>query len=149
MTMMTLGEAHVLLSGSQLIGDPATAIERVHSDTRSLAAGDLFVALRGERFDANDFLVQAREAGATAAIAERGLADAGLPGLLVPDSRRALGELAAGWRRHFALPLVAVTRKRNPLSLVAVPAGQLKLWLPEPSAPRAMVSTPSTPAATP
>ena len=69
-----------------LVGDGALALERVHTDTRSLRAGDLFVALRGERFDGHNFLAQARQAGAVAAIAERGLADAALPGLLVGDS---------------------------------------------------------------
>ena len=44
----------------------ATEIERVHSDTRTLQPGDLFVALKGERFDAHDFLAQARSAGAVA-----------------------------------------------------------------------------------
>ena len=58
--------------------------------------GDLFVALRGEQFDAHDFLAQARVAGAAAALAERGLAEAGLPGLQVPD---ALAALAAAGRR--------------------------------------------------
>src|SRR6185295_3190927 len=101
-------QAHALLPGSVLVGDPATVVERVHSDTRSLQAGDLFVALKGERFDAHDFLSQARGAGALAAIAERGLSEAGLPGLQVADTRRALGQLAAAWRRQFQLPLIAV-----------------------------------------
>ena len=48
--MMTLADAHALLPGSTLVGDGATAIARVHSDTRSLKPGDLFVALEGERF---------------------------------------------------------------------------------------------------
>ena len=50
--MMTLGLAHRLLPDAVLTGDPATLIGRVHSDTRSLQAGDLFVALCGERYDA-------------------------------------------------------------------------------------------------
>ncbi|MBY0364994.1 MAG: UDP-N-acetylmuramoylalanyl-D-glutamyl-2, 6-diaminopimelate--D-alanyl-D-alanine ligase, partial [Burkholderiaceae bacterium] len=83
---LTLAEAQALLPGSVLVGDGATAFTRVHSDTRTLRAGDLFVALRGERFDANDFLAQAKASGAVAALAERGLAAAGLPGLLVPDA---------------------------------------------------------------
>jgi len=76
---------------------------------RGAAPGDLFVALRGERFDAHAYLADAKAAGAVAALAERGLEEAALPGLVVADSRRALGELAAAWRRRFAMPLVAVT----------------------------------------
>ena len=68
--MMTLAQAHALLPGSVLVGDGATRIERVHSDTRTLRPGDLFVALRGERFDGHDFLAQAHAAGAVAALAE-------------------------------------------------------------------------------
>jgi UDP-N-acetylmuramoyl-tripeptide--D-alanyl-D-alanine ligase len=65
--MMTLAQAHALLPGSTLVGDGALAFERVHSDTRTLRAGDLFVALRGERFDAHDFLPQARASAVSAA----------------------------------------------------------------------------------
>ena len=62
--LLTLAQAQALLPGSTLVGDGATAFGRVHSDTRTLRAGDLFVALRGERFDANDFLAQAKVSGA-------------------------------------------------------------------------------------
>ncbi|HYP71805.1 MAG TPA: UDP-N-acetylmuramoyl-tripeptide--D-alanyl-D-alanine ligase [Variovorax sp.] len=107
--MCTLEQLHAWVPGSRLVGSPATAISRVHTDTRSLAAGDLFVALKGERFDANQFLGQAKAAGAVAAIAHGGLEAAGLAGLEVPDSLAALGALANGWRRQFELPLIAVT----------------------------------------
>jgi UDP-N-acetylmuramoyl-tripeptide--D-alanyl-D-alanine ligase len=126
--MMTLAEVHALLPGSRLIGDGAVLVSRVHSDTRSLRAGDLFVALRGERFDAHDFLPQARAAGAVAALAERGLAEAGLPGLLVDDSRIALGRLAAGWRRRFDLPLIAVTGSNGKTTVTQMIASILRAW---------------------
>ena len=86
--MMTLAQAHALLPGSVLVGDAGVEFARVHSDTRTLRAGDLFVALKGERFDAHDFLAQAKAGGAVAAIAERGLEAAALPGLLVPDAQQ-------------------------------------------------------------
>jgi len=107
-TMFTLAEAAAWVPGARLVGDAATPVARVHTDTRSLAAGDLFVALKGERFDAHDFLGEARARGAVAAIAHGGLDAAGLPGLEVPDTLGALGALAAGWRAQFALPLIAV-----------------------------------------
>ena len=59
--MMTLQQAQAWIPGAQLVGDGATALQRVHTDTRTLQRGDLFVALKGERFDANDFLAAARE----------------------------------------------------------------------------------------
>jgi UDP-N-acetylmuramoyl-tripeptide--D-alanyl-D-alanine ligase len=71
--MMTLCEAHVLLPDSQLIGNPSVQVQRVHTDTRTLREGDLFVALRGERFDAHDYIAKAYAAGAVAVLAERGL----------------------------------------------------------------------------
>ena len=92
--MKTLGQLLSQLSGARVVGQPDVAITRVHTDTRSLQPGDLFVALKGERFDAHDFLPQAAAQGAVAAIAHSGLAEAGLPGVEVPDTRRALGELA-------------------------------------------------------
>ncbi|MDN3922268.1 UDP-N-acetylmuramoyl-tripeptide--D-alanyl-D-alanine ligase [Roseateles violae] len=130
---MTLAQAHHLLlpavPEARLIGDGATEIARVHSDTRSLQAGDLFVALRGERFDANDFLAQAAASGAVAALAERGLTEAGLPGILVPDAKAALGQLAAAWRRHCHLPLIAVTGSNGKTTVTQMIASILRAWL--------------------
>ena len=131
--MMTLAQAHALLAGAmpgvRLVGDGATPFYRVHSDTRSLRAGDLFVALRGERFDAHEFLFQARESGAAAALAERGLPEAALPGLLVSDSRVALGALAAAWRRRFELPLIAVTGSNGKTTVTQMIAAILHAWV--------------------
>ncbi|MBV8620428.1 MAG: UDP-N-acetylmuramoyl-tripeptide--D-alanyl-D-alanine ligase [Curvibacter sp.] len=107
--MMTLADVLQALPGAQLVGQADTPIERVHTDSRTLQPGDLFVALRGERFDAHDFLAQAAAAGASAAVAEKGLAAAGLAGVEVADSRLALGTLAAAWRQRFPGPLIAVT----------------------------------------
>ncbi|MDX5433834.1 MAG: UDP-N-acetylmuramoyl-tripeptide--D-alanyl-D-alanine ligase [Halomonas sp.] len=78
------------------------------SDTRRLTSGSLFVALRGERFDAHDFVAQAREAGAVAALVEHRVDDS-LPQLVVPDTRLALGLLGRARRRAWGGPLVAVT----------------------------------------
>lgn len=106
---LTLAQVQPWIPGSRLVGDASTVIARVHTDTRTLSPGDLFVALKGERFDANDFLAEAKQRGAVAAIAHHGLAAAGLAGLEVDDSLAALGALGAGWRAQFALPLIAVT----------------------------------------
>ena len=124
--MMTLDQALAFLPGARLVGSGATAIERVHTDTRTLAAGDLFVALKGERFDANAFLPEAKAAGAAAAIAHGGLEAAGLPGLEVPDSLAALGALAAGWRSQFSLPLIAVTGSNGKTTVTQMIASILR-----------------------
>lgn len=66
-TMLTLQQALALLQPhsptARLVGKGATPLARVHTDTRTLQAGDLFVALKGERFDANAFLADARAGG--------------------------------------------------------------------------------------
>jgi len=131
--LMTLAQAHHLLLQSvptaRLVGDGQTEIERVHSDTRTLQAGDLFVALRGDRFDANDFLADAKASGAVAALAERGLEAAGLAGIEVPDAKAALGALATAWRRHCHLPVIAVTGSNGKTTVTQMIASILRAWL--------------------
>jgi UDP-N-acetylmuramoyl-tripeptide--D-alanyl-D-alanine ligase len=80
---------------------------QVCSDTRTLEAGELFVALRGPNFDANEFVTAALERGAAGAIVERAQAIP-LPQLVVHDSLAALTALARAWRNDFTLPLIAV-----------------------------------------
>ena len=128
-TMMTLGQAHTLLPGSVLHGDPATPIARVHTDTRTLQAGDLFLALCGERFDAHNFLPQAAQSGAVAVIGQHGVAECGLPGLTVSDTRAALGWLASGWRARFDIPLVAVTGSNGKTTVTQMVASILRAWM--------------------
>lgn len=125
-TMLTLAQAAALLPGARVEGDGATAFVRVHTDTRTLRDGDLFVALAGERFDGHDFLPAAKAAGAVAAIASRGLAEAGLPGLVVADPLAALQQLAAAWRARFALPLVAVTGSNGKTTVTQMIASILR-----------------------
>ena len=127
--MMTLAQAHAMLPGATLMGDGGTLITRVHSDTRSLLPGDLFVALRGENFDAHDFLQQARESGAAAALAERGLSTAGLPGLLVSDALAALQQLAGAWRQRMRLPLAVVAGSNGKTTVTQMVAAMLRAWL--------------------
>ena len=128
-TMLTLGDAARMLPGARQVGAATTAIARVHSDTRSVAPGDLFVALRGEHFDAHDYLAEARAGGAVAALSERELGASGLAGLIVADTRAALGELAAAWRRRFAIPLVAVTGSNGKTTVTQMIAAILRAWL--------------------
>ncbi|WP_375140386.1 UDP-N-acetylmuramoyl-tripeptide--D-alanyl-D-alanine ligase [Inhella gelatinilytica] len=131
--MWTLAEAVQALRergvAAELFGDASLAFQRVHTDTRSLQAGDLFVALRGERFDAHEFLPQAAAAGAVAALAERGLA--GWNGIQVPDTRLALAALAGAWRARHSLPLIAVTGSNGKTTVTQMVAGILRAWVGE------------------
>ena len=81
----------------------------VTTDSRQVRPGDLYIALRGERFDGHDFIDAAIAAGAAGVVSEVRFERAGVLTLWVPDTRLALGALAAGWRARFGLPLIAVT----------------------------------------
>ena len=104
-----LRQAFDWLTEGVLLGTGAEPISRVSTDTRQVAAGDLFIALKGDRFDAHDFVGAALDAGAAAIVVERWTDRCRPPALWVPDTRRALGRIAAGWRTRFELPIVAVT----------------------------------------
>ncbi|HEB97018.1 MAG TPA: UDP-N-acetylmuramoyl-tripeptide--D-alanyl-D-alanine ligase [Sedimenticola thiotaurini] len=87
---------------------PDASFTAVSTDTRTLRPGELFVALQGPRFDGHEHLAEAEAKGAAAVMVSRrpGVA---LPGLLLEDTRRGLGRLAALWRRSYRGPVVAVT----------------------------------------
>ena len=99
-------------AGELLSGSPAAIVRRVCTDSREARAGDLFVALAGDRFDGHEFLPDvARKGVVGAVVARHRAAPADLPGcalIAVPDTRKALGRLAAHYRKDFALPMVAV-----------------------------------------
>jgi UDP-N-acetylmuramoyl-tripeptide--D-alanyl-D-alanine ligase len=114
MTIFTLREAAALIPGAIVEGDENVAFDRVSTDSRTAAAGDLFVAVKGDRFDAHDFLTQVAGRGASAALVSRMPAGSdgsigSLPVIKVKDTRAALGALAHGWRKRFTMALVAVT----------------------------------------
>nr|WP_310625969.1 UDP-N-acetylmuramoyl-tripeptide--D-alanyl-D-alanine ligase [Limnohabitans sp.] len=111
---------------TQMHGDANLAIQRVHTDSRTCQAGDLFVALQGERFDAHDFLPQVAALGATAALAHRGLDATQLAGMEVADTRMALGQLAKAWRRQFTLPVIAVTGSNGKTTVTQMIASILR-----------------------
>ena len=96
MTWLTLADIAQMTGGTLHAAQGATAIERLERDSRHVQAGDLFLALQGERFDAHDFVPQV--AGkASAALVSRAV-DADIPQVVVDDVRLALG----GWQRHGA-----------------------------------------------
>ncbi len=123
---LSLKQISQWLSGAQLVGDAALTVQRINTDSRTCQAGDLFVALKGERFDANDFLPQVATSGATAALATHGLTEAKLSGVQVPDTRIALGQLAKGWRSQFKLPVIAVTGSNGKTTVTQMIASILR-----------------------
>ncbi len=81
----------------------------VSTDTRSVGEGQLFVALRGERFDGHEFLGQALTQGAVAAVVDTEVTDVAIPQLVVSDTVQALADLASANRSGSAARLVAIT----------------------------------------
>jgi UDP-N-acetylmuramoyl-tripeptide--D-alanyl-D-alanine ligase len=81
----------------------------VTTNSKTVEPGNLFVALRGERFDAHDFLADVVARGATAVVVERLPAGLAIPALIVPDTRHALGQIAHWWRKQFSIPVIGVT----------------------------------------
>ncbi|HVT31596.1 MAG TPA: UDP-N-acetylmuramoyl-tripeptide--D-alanyl-D-alanine ligase [Rhodanobacteraceae bacterium] len=94
-------------TGGRIVGDDAF-VDGVSTDTRTITPGSLFVALRGERYDAHEFVATARARGATAALVER-VVDAGMPQIVVADTLIALGDLARAVRAERDARVVGIT----------------------------------------
>jgi UDP-N-acetylmuramoyl-tripeptide--D-alanyl-D-alanine ligase len=99
----------------RLIGNDTT-VAAISTDTRAIAPGALFVALRGERFDAHDFVAQAEAAGAAAVMVSRPVETA-LPQVHVADTEEALGELAAGLQQGRPAVVLALTGSNGKTSV--------------------------------
>ncbi|QJQ22323.1 UDP-N-acetylmuramoyl-tripeptide--D-alanyl-D-alanine ligase [Pseudomonas sp. SK] len=104
---MSLSQLTTALGGQQLGAD--ATFTGVSIDSRSVTAGQLFVALAGPRFDGHDYLADVKAKGAVAALVEREVPDVDLPQLRVADCRLALGQLGALNRAAFDKPVVAIT----------------------------------------
>lgn len=112
--MMLLSKAAQALNARMQGAD--VHFKAVSTDTRSIAQGDLFLALKGENFDGSKFVADALKAGAVAAVVNaqgyeqiRQILNPQSSILVVEDTRLALGQLAAHWRKQFDIPLVAIT----------------------------------------
>ncbi|HWV18796.1 MAG TPA: UDP-N-acetylmuramoyl-tripeptide--D-alanyl-D-alanine ligase [Rhodocyclaceae bacterium] len=111
--MMSLAFALSALAGHdvRVSGAPAD-FSAVSTDSRIIKPGELFLALRGERFDGHAFVRDVLQAGAAAAVVDQAWAAENdtdsLNLLIVDDTRRAFAALAAAWRRQFSIPLIAV-----------------------------------------
>jgi UDP-N-acetylmuramoyl-tripeptide--D-alanyl-D-alanine ligase len=106
MMSMPLSQAAEVINARQRGLD--VVFQGVSTDSRTLAQGNLFVALQGPSFDGHDYLDEARLKGAAAAAVSVPL-DVDLPLLEVADTRLALGMLAAHWRKQFAIPVIGLT----------------------------------------
>jgi UDP-N-acetylmuramoyl-tripeptide--D-alanyl-D-alanine ligase len=110
--MLTLEQARLATRGEWRTAPAAvdTLLAGVSTDSRTLEAGQLFVALAGPRFDAHEFVAAVAERGAAAAVVHRQVqAPAGFPLLMVGDTLGALGDLARHARATARVPVVGIT----------------------------------------
>ncbi len=105
--MMRLAEAAAMLDVVYKGADGE--VLRVSTDSRSIRPGDLFIALRGEKFDGGNYAAQALKQGAVGVVLDPTQAPDIATAIRVDDTRLALGKLAAAWRSRFSLPVVAIT----------------------------------------
>ena len=117
----------------QLVGGQCTGadvhFDAVTTDSRNVQPGQLFVALSGERFDAHDFVDQAREQGAVAALVSRPV-NSVIPQIVVPDTLQALSDMAAEVRRQSNIPFVAITGSNGKTSVKEILASILSVDVP-------------------
>lgn len=106
---LSLEQVVNLTEGRLSGGTSGLIIEGISTDSRTIRPGQLFVPLRGENFDGHDFLVRALRNGAAACLSEEVIAGLSIPVVRVEDTLKALGDLAAGVRKEFTGPVVAVT----------------------------------------
>ena len=121
MISVTLSQLATIL-GADVSGE--LTFDAVTSDTRKITPGCLFVALKGERFDAHDFAEQAKAAGAGALLVSRKL-DIDLPQAVVKDTRLAFGELAAWVRQQVPARIVSLTGSSGKTSVKEMTAAIL------------------------
>lgn len=100
-------------------------VSGVETDSRAIAAGDLFVALPGERVDGHDYLADAAARGAAAALVQRHVADVGLPQLRVDDGVQALAAIASALRGELAASVLALTGSNGKTTVKTLLAGIL------------------------
>lgn len=106
-------------AGGELHGDDAM-IDAVGNDTRALASGSLYVALRGERFDGHDFAADAVARGASGLLVDRLLPALHVPQVVVANTELALARIAAGMQRDRATRVIALTGSNGKTSVKAL-----------------------------
>ncbi len=104
--LMTLHQINDIVAGELTGAD--VSINKISIDTRTLQAGNLYLAIIGDKYDGHDFVDQAEKSGAVAVLLEQNV-DTPLPKIIVPDTRLALAKIAGAIRNKIALPVCAIT----------------------------------------
>ncbi len=128
MIAMRLSEAVTQLNGH--INGTDVRFNGCSIDSRSVCNGELFIALRGDRFDGHDFIASAFDNGACAALVEEIRDEGKQPVLVVDNTRQAMGRLAGHWRSGFDITLVAVTGSNGKTTVKEMITSVLRLAAP-------------------
>jgi len=133
---LNLGQVAQACAGELINASETVAIVGVSTDSRSIARGELFVAISGEHFDGHDYVAASLARGACAALVRADWAQKhqeGLPLVAVAETRTALGALAAAWRAGFELPLIGVTGSNGKTTVKEMCAAILRAWTGAPA----------------
>jgi len=125
--MSTLSSAAESMHGRLFGGD--RIFDGVSTDTRTLRSGELFVALQGPNFDGRDYISQASEKGAAAAVVGAQVGG-DIAQITVADTKRALGELGAAWRRNQSAVVIGITGSNGKTTLKELAAACLSQAAP-------------------
>jgi len=123
--MMRLSEAAIATRGQVLGLD--VMFTGVSTDSRSVQSGDLFVALRGEKFDGHTYAQECLDKGAAAVMLDEKDAAKPEPALQVADTRLGLGQLASHWRDKFDIPFAAITGSNGKTTVKEMLAAILRI----------------------
>ena len=117
--------------GELICRSPETKVLRVSTDSRHVRAGDLFVAIKGDKFDGHDFVPDVISKGATAVLVERARATSGNAAVIaVEETRKALGQLGARYRSDFKIPVIGIGGSNGKTTTKELIAAVLRQELP-------------------
>lgn len=116
---ITAKEVHTAVGGIRIFGKDQTRLSGISTDSRNIRLGDVFFALKGERYDGHDFILKSVERGAAGIVVQKDswntekiklrekLRD--VVAITVDDTLQALGDLAGWWRKHHDARVIAIT----------------------------------------
>lgn len=128
MRMIKLGEIAQACGGDLFFANQDQSIQGISTDSRAVQPGELFIALKGDRFDAHQFMTPEMVSRLSGALVTRNALPSGLPKfplIDVPDVRKAMGQLAHWYRTQFQIPVIGITGSNGKTSTKALLKGAM------------------------